>query len=73
MPSLMSAADLATFHADGFHIVRGMYDAEEVDLLRRAMEADPEVADHMLDRLDAHGAATRIALWNRAGDRKSVV
>ena len=68
MPSLMSAADLATFHADGFHIVRGMYDAEEVDLLRRAMEADPEVADHMLDRLDAHGAATRIALWNRAGD-----
>jgi ectoine hydroxylase len=29
---------------------------------------DPEVADHLLDRLDAEGAATRIALWNRAGD-----
>jgi ectoine hydroxylase len=68
MPSLMSTADLAAFNADGFRIVRGMYDAAEVDLLRRAMEADPEVAGHMLDRLDAHGAATRIALWNRAGD-----
>src|SRR5580658_9963930 len=68
MPSLMSTADLAAFNADGFRIVRGMYDATEVNLLRRAMEADPEVAGHMLDRLDAHGAATRISLWNRAGD-----
>ena len=68
MPSLMSVADLAAFNADDFRIVRGMYDAAEVDLLRRAMEEDPEVAGHMLDRLDAHGAATRIALWNRAGD-----
>src|SRR5580658_3112478 len=68
MPSLMSTTDLAAFNADGFRIVRGMYDATEVDLLRRAMEADPEVAGHMLDRLDAHGAATRISLWNRAGD-----
>ena len=42
--------------------------ADETDLLRRAMEQDPEVAGHMLDRLDAQGAATRIALWNRAGD-----
>jgi ectoine hydroxylase len=41
----------------------------EVDLPCRAMEADPEVAGHLLDRLDAHGAATRIALWNRTGDR----
>jgi len=68
MPSLMSAGEIAAFNADGFHIVRGMYDTAEVDLLRRAMEEDPEVASHMLDRLDAHGAATRIALWNRAGD-----
>jgi ectoine hydroxylase len=68
MASIMSAAEIVAFNTDGFFIVRGMYDAEEVDLLRRAMQEDPEVASHMLDRLDAHGAATRIALWNRAGD-----
>jgi ectoine hydroxylase len=68
MPSLLSAEELARYHADGFVIVRGMYDPEEVSLLRRAMEEDPEVANHMIDRLDAKGAATRIALWNRAGD-----
>ena len=67
MASLLSAADIGRFHADGFVIVRAMFDTAETELLRCAMEQDPEVADHMLDRLDAHGAATRIALWNRAG------
>ena len=68
MASILSAAQLAAFHADGYVIVRGMFDADEVDLLRRAMEADPEVSGHLIDRLDAQGASTRIALWNRAGD-----
>ncbi len=68
MPSLLSPDDVARFHADGFVIVRAMFDAAETDLLRTAMEQDPEVASHLLDRLDAHGAATRTALWNRAGD-----
>ncbi len=68
MASILSAAERAAFDADGFVIVRGMFDAEEVDLLRRAMEEDPEVSSHLIDRLDAQGAATRIALWNRAGD-----
>ena len=63
----MTPADLTAFAADGFRIVRGMFDPREVDLLRRAMEEDPEVSGHMIDRLDANGAATRIALWNRAG------
>jgi ectoine hydroxylase len=45
-----------------------MFDAEETALLRKAMEVDPEIRNHMIDRADANGAATRIALWNRAGD-----
>jgi ectoine hydroxylase len=68
MPSLLSPPLLAQFHADGFIIVRSMFDAHETALLRTAMEQDPEVCSHILDRLDAHGGATRIALWNRAGD-----
>ncbi len=68
MPSLLSPAEAARFHTDGFVIVRAMFDAAETELLRCAMEQDPEVAGHLLDWLDAHGAATRIALWNRAGD-----
>ena len=68
MPSIMTAAQLDTFNRDGFVIVPGMFDREEVDLLQRAMELDPGVRDHMIERADANGAATRISLWNRAGD-----
>ena len=68
MPSVLSPAEIARFHEDGLVFVRGLFDAEETALLRRAMEEDPQVRDHILDRLDANGAATRISLWNRAGD-----
>jgi ectoine hydroxylase-related dioxygenase (phytanoyl-CoA dioxygenase family) len=68
MPSVLTQAQVAQFHEDGLVFARGLFDAEEVALLRRAMEEDPQVRDHILDRLDANGAATRISLWNRAGD-----
>src|SRR3954467_12992511 len=68
MPSIMTKAQLEAYHRDGFVIVPGMFDREEVDLLLAAMEKDPAVRDHMIDRADAQGAATRISLWNRAGD-----
>ncbi len=68
MPSLLTQTQRAAFHTNSFVIVRAMFDPEETDLLRRAMEQDPEVSGHVFDRLDAEGAATRIALWNRAGN-----
>jgi ectoine hydroxylase len=68
MPSILSPEQRRAFDADGFVIVRKVFDDAETDLLRRAMEADPEVRGHMLDRADAQGAATRISLWNRPGD-----
>ncbi len=68
MASVLTKEQVAQFHEDGLVFARGLFDAEEVALLRRAMEEDPQVRDHILDRLDANGAATRISLWNRAGD-----
>src|SRR5258708_35278284 len=68
MASVLTAEQVAEFHRDGLVFARGLFDAEETTLLRRAMEEDPQVRDHILDRLDANGAATRISLWNRAGD-----
>jgi hypothetical protein len=68
MPSIMTAAQRAAYERDGFVIVPGMFDRAEIDLLQQAMERDPAVRDHMIDRADANGAATRISLWNRAGD-----
>lgn len=68
MPSLLTPEQRRQYDEDGFVIVRSMFDVEETALLRTAMEKDPAIRSHMIDRLDAGGKATRIALWNRAGD-----
>ena len=68
MTSIFSDEDVARYHEDGFVFARGLFDAEETELLRRAMEEDPKIQDHSLLRADAEGGATRISLWNRAGD-----
>ena len=68
MVSRLTPEDIANYHADGLIFVRGLFDTEETDLLRRAMEEDPAIAAHSLLRADQQGGATRISLWNRAGD-----
>ncbi len=64
----LSEAQSEAFDRDGYVTVKSLFDAEEMDLLRRAMEEDPAVRDHILIRADRHGGGTRIALWNRAGN-----
>lgn len=68
MSCALSEAQIRAYEEDGLVIARGLFDAQEVELLRDAMEHDPSVRDHMLDRLDGEGRSTRISLWNRAGD-----
>ncbi|MEC9330178.1 MAG: phytanoyl-CoA dioxygenase family protein [Pseudomonadota bacterium] len=66
--SRLTSREIADYHEDGLIFLRGLFDTEETDLLRRAMEEDPAIAGHSLLRADQQGGATRISLWNRAGD-----
>ena len=68
MACALSEAQIRAYEQDGLVVARGLFDAKEVELLRGAMEHDPSVREHLLDRLDGEGRATRISLWNRAGD-----
>jgi ectoine hydroxylase-related dioxygenase (phytanoyl-CoA dioxygenase family) len=68
MPSVLTQEQLREYNDNGLVFVRGLFDAQEVDLLRRAMEEDPAIRTHSIDRADGEGKATRISLWNRAGD-----
>ena len=56
MASRLTDADIATYHEDGLLFLRGLFDAEETNLLRRAMEEDPEIQDHSLLRADQEAA-----------------
>ncbi len=68
MATIMTPSQIAAYERDGMVIVRNLFDARETELLRRAMEEDPQVRSHILDRRDQQGGSTRIALWNGAGD-----
>lgn len=68
MPNMLSALQAAEFQDKGFTYARGLFAADEVNLLTEAMEKDPAVRGSILDRRDGEGRSTRIALWNRAGD-----
>ena len=68
MSTMLRAEQVREFRDDGLLFLRGLFDADEIDLLRRAMEEDPQIRKHSLLRPDAEGGNTRISLWNRAGD-----
>ena len=46
MVSCLTPQDIANYHEDGLIFVRALFDSEETDLLRRAMEEDPAIAAH---------------------------
>lgn len=68
MPSLFTPAQREQYERDGYVIVPGLFDNEEIGLMRDAMEQDPALRASLYDRKDAEGKSTRMALWNHPGD-----
>lgn len=68
MPSLFDPERRALYERDGYVIVRGLFDTEEIGHMRQAMEQDPHLRDSLYERKDAEGKSTRMALWNHPGD-----
>jgi len=66
--SILSPAQRADFARDGYVFVRQLFDAEEIGLLREAIEQDPAIRANFYERRDGGGLATKIALWNHPGD-----
>lgn len=68
MPTLFTPEQRAAYERDGYVLVRGLFDAEEITVLRDAIEKDPQLRASLYDRKDAQGKATRMATWNHPGD-----
>ena len=67
MPSLLNAAQRAAYERDGYILIPSLFDAEEIALLRGAIETDPQLQASLYNRNDASGKATRMATWNHPG------
>lgn len=68
MPSILTPEQFDDYQRDGYVIVRGLFDAEEITLLREAIETDPQLRESLYNRTDAEGRHTRMATWNHPGD-----
>ncbi|MEM6761875.1 MAG: phytanoyl-CoA dioxygenase family protein [Pseudomonadota bacterium] len=60
--------EVTAFHRDGYVIRRGLFSAEEVSHLNRAVNEDPKIKDAVYGLADRAGAITELALWHHLGD-----
>lgn len=68
MPAILSDAAVQQYHADGYYLAKGFFDAEEIDLLRRSAKEDNELDKRSFGRADGEGGVVRLSLWNHPGD-----
>ena len=64
----LSESQLLQYQTDGYILIRNLYTADEIDLLKRAAKADHELDKHSFGRADGEGGKVRLALWNHPGD-----
>jgi ectoine hydroxylase len=65
---LLNENVLKQFQADGFILMKGLFDAEEIEMLRTTAHADRELDKHSFSRADGEGGKVRLSLWNHPGD-----
>lgn len=65
---MLTKAELAGFQEDGFFLSRGLFDEEEMALLRTASRSDPAITGKAVCRDDGEGGQSRITLWNQEGN-----
>ena len=59
---------VASYHEDGYVLIKNMLDAEETGLLSRAAREDRILDQHSFGRGDGEGGTIRLSLWNHPTD-----
>jgi ectoine hydroxylase len=64
---ILTDEEIAQFHKDGYVLVRSLFDAKEMELLRGAREIDDAMKENVHTVDDREGGRVKLALWNEAG------
>ncbi|QDV42768.1 1-deoxypentalenic acid 11-beta-hydroxylase [Stieleria neptunia] len=67
MSAPISLLDREQYQRDGFLLRKSLFDAQEIDLLRRSAREDKQLDDHAFGRADGEGGTVRLSLWNHPG------
>src|SRR5437667_12564725 len=63
-----TAEQVARFRSDGFFVVEGLFDAEEIDLVKTIARADRQMQEQAASRSDGEGGAIRLIVENELHD-----
>jgi hypothetical protein len=66
--SIFTPDQVQAYERDGYVLIKQLFDPTEVNILRSAIETDPQLQSSLYDRKDVEGKATRMATWNHPGD-----
>jgi hypothetical protein len=66
--ALFSDEQLRQYQEDGFVLLKGLFDQEEIRLLKRSAVEDNELDKRSFGREDGEGGTVRLSLWNHPGD-----
>ena len=55
------------YQEEGYILVEGMFDIDEIDLLGRAAREDRALDAHSFGKGDGEGGTVRLSLWNHPG------
>src|SRR3569833_2262850 len=61
----LTGEELKAYAEDGYLLVRGMLDHEEVQILGRSAREDRVLDQHSFGRADGEGGTVRLSLWTR--------
>src|ERR1700722_17216375 len=59
---------VSAYESDGYVLVPGMLDAEEIGTLSQAAREDSVLDQHSFGRADGEGGTVRLSSWNHPGD-----
>lgn len=68
MAHVLNSEEVATFHKDGYVIVRKFFDKEEIDKLYGIAVADTVMRSNAVDLNDQTGKKTKLTLWFNPGE-----
>ena len=65
---MITPEQMEQWNRDGYILVRGLFDAEEMAILRETAVTDETLQEAAQGLKDGEGGVTRISGWNQAGD-----
>ena len=68
MATVLNKNQSQQFHQNGFVIVKNFFNEVETKLLQNASIQDPTIRNHLYDRVDSEGLATKMIAWNHPDD-----